>query len=77
VTEPHREHLYQRLVRAGASHRAVTLGLGTAAAVLTAAAAAAWRGGPGAAFAALGLAVSLSVGEWALVRARERRGAAS
>jgi Fuc2NAc and GlcNAc transferase len=77
VTEPHREHLYQRLVRAGASHRAVTLGLGTGAAVLTAAAAAAWRGGPGAAFAALGLAVSLSVGEWALVRARERRVAAS
>ena len=72
-TEPHREHLYQRLVRAGASHRAVTLGLGGAAVLLTLAALAGWHAGTAAELAALAVAVTFTAGEWAAVRARERR----
>jgi Fuc2NAc and GlcNAc transferase len=70
-TEPHREHLYQRLVRAGATHRTVTLALGAGAAVLTAAALAGWRYGGAAEWLALGLAGALTAAEWAWARARE------
>ena len=76
-TEPHREHLYQRLVRAGASHRQVTTVLGAGAAVLTAAAMAAWRAGAPGELAALAVALSFTAGEWALVRAREGKAAAA
>ena len=76
-TEPHREHLYQRLVAAGMSHRAVTLGLAAGAAALTAAALAGWRYGRPAELFALALAGSLTVAEWAVVRSREKRPAVS
>jgi Fuc2NAc and GlcNAc transferase len=75
-TEPHREHLYQRLVRAGASHRQVTTALGAGAALLTAAALLAWRSGAAGQLAALAMALSFTAGECALVRAREGRAAA-
>jgi glycosyltransferase WbpL len=75
--QPHREHLYQRLVRAGSSHPAVAAGIGAGSAVLTAAALAGWRGGAAWELAAALCALVLFTGEWALVRAREARAGAA
>jgi Fuc2NAc and GlcNAc transferase len=57
--EAHRQHLYQRLVAAGASHARVTTGLGLGALVLTGAALYGWYGqGTALAWLALGLALA-------------------
>jgi UDP-N-acetylmuramyl pentapeptide phosphotransferase/UDP-N-acetylglucosamine-1-phosphate transferase len=67
--EPHREHLYQRLVAPGRGHAAVTLALGLGALALTAAALAAWRSGSAlAGWAALAVAVAAFSAELASVR---------
>lgn len=75
--EPHREHLYQRLVRIGASHRTVAAGIGTGSAVLTAAALVGWRAGTAVELAAALFALALFTAEWAVVRAREARAGAA
>jgi UDP-N-acetylmuramyl pentapeptide phosphotransferase/UDP-N-acetylglucosamine-1-phosphate transferase len=74
--EAHREHLYQRLVAAGATHRAVALAIGAGSALLTAAALLAWRRDGALEVAAAALAASLFAAEWIAVRAREARRAA-
>jgi Fuc2NAc and GlcNAc transferase len=70
--EPHREHLYQRLVASGWSHRQVSGLVGTGSAVLTVAGAWALRqsGGAGA-WALLGLALVLFAVEVSVVRRGE------
>ena len=74
--EAHREHLYQRLVASGSSHRAVALALGGGALLLTAAALLGWRGGNTFEFAAALAALALFAAEWRAVRVRERPPAA-
>lgn len=60
VWEPHRTHLYQRLVQTGLSHDRVTLRIMVPAAVIAVVGVAAFRGGgPKHGWAALGLAVIL------------------
>jgi Fuc2NAc and GlcNAc transferase len=71
--EPHREHLYQRLVRTGATHRAVALAVGGGSVLLTALGLAAWRAGAGLESAAVLVALVLFAAEWYAVRAREAR----
>ena len=71
--QAHREHLYQRLVAAGASHRDVTLALGAGAAVLTAGALLGWRVGARAELGVLALAAGLTALEWRGARASEKR----
>jgi UDP-N-acetylmuramyl pentapeptide phosphotransferase/UDP-N-acetylglucosamine-1-phosphate transferase len=68
--EAHREHLYQRLVAAGATHRTVALALGGGALVLTAAALAGWRRGPAFESIAALVAMALFALEWRAVRGR-------
>ena len=66
---PHRDHAYQRLVRAGASHAAVAASIALGSAALTAAAVAAWpdlRGRAG--WALLAIALVLFVIEAAAAR---------
>lgn len=75
--ESHREHLYQRLVKTGASHRAVALGIGAGSTALTAAALWAWRADAVASATALAVALALFAAEWRVVRARESRLAAA
>jgi UDP-N-acetylmuramyl pentapeptide phosphotransferase/UDP-N-acetylglucosamine-1-phosphate transferase len=68
---PHRDHLYQRLVRAGSSHAAVAGSIAAASAALTAAAVASWPGLSGrAGWALLAVAVVLFATEAALARHR-------
>jgi Fuc2NAc and GlcNAc transferase len=80
--EAHREHLYQRLVKSGASHAAVAVAVGAGAAVATGAALLGWRA-PGALEGLAGIVALVLFGaEWSAVRAREgqaaaRRGAAA
>jgi UDP-N-acetylmuramyl pentapeptide phosphotransferase/UDP-N-acetylglucosamine-1-phosphate transferase len=70
--QAHREHLYQRLVATGWGHAGVALGMGLAAAVLTAAALAALRSTrPAAWWAAVVLALLAVGAEVLLVRQRE------
>jgi UDP-N-acetylmuramyl pentapeptide phosphotransferase/UDP-N-acetylglucosamine-1-phosphate transferase len=71
--EAHREHLYQRLVATGCSHRVVAAAIGAGSALLTAAAVLAWRAGAAAEAAAGLCALGLFAAEWAAVRAREAR----
>jgi glycosyltransferase WbpL len=71
--EAHREHLYQRLVKAGSSHRAVALAIGAGSAVLTFAALAGWRAGAAFEAAAALAALAFFAAEWAVLRAREAR----
>jgi glycosyltransferase WbpL len=71
--EPHREHLYQRLVKAGSSHRAVALAIGAGSAALTGAALLGWRAGAAFEAAAALAALAFFAAEWAVVRAREAR----
>jgi Fuc2NAc and GlcNAc transferase len=69
---PHRDHAYQRLVRAGRSHAAVAASIALASAALTAAAVVAWPGlGGRAGWAVLALAVGLFVTEAAVARHRD------
>jgi Fuc2NAc and GlcNAc transferase len=79
--EGHREHLYQRLVDTGSTHRAVALALGGGAVVLTGAALLGWRAGGALEAGAALLALGLFAAEWQAVRAREgeaaRRGTAA
>jgi Fuc2NAc and GlcNAc transferase len=75
--EAHREHLYQRLVKAGATHRAVALAVGGGSVLLTAAALLAWRAGGGLEAAAALLALGLFAAEWNAVRAREAKAEAA
>jgi UDP-N-acetylmuramyl pentapeptide phosphotransferase/UDP-N-acetylglucosamine-1-phosphate transferase len=66
---PHRDHAYQRLVRAGASHATVAAFIAIGAAALTAAAVVAWPGiGGRAGWALLAVAVGLFVTEAAVAR---------
>jgi UDP-N-acetylmuramyl pentapeptide phosphotransferase/UDP-N-acetylglucosamine-1-phosphate transferase len=71
--EAHREHLYQRLVKAGATHRAVALAIGGGSLLLTAVALGGWRAGAALEAAAALVALALFAAEWAAVRAREAR----
>lgn len=72
--EAHREHLYQRWVRAGARHATVAGWLGLGAFATSAAALVGWRtGGAGWAWAALAVGAAAVAGEWAHVRRLERR----
>lgn len=67
--EPHRQHLYQRLVTAGWSHARVASLLGLGAVALTTAALLAWRViEPGWGWAALAFATTIFAGEWMLAR---------
>lgn len=71
--EGHREHLYQRWVRAGASHATVASWLGVGALVTSAAALVGERTGSAAwAWVALAIGVAAVAGEWARVRRLER-----
>ncbi|HEX6739043.1 MAG TPA: SDR family NAD(P)-dependent oxidoreductase [Vicinamibacteria bacterium] len=69
--QPHREHLYQRIVDAGASHGQVALAIGVGSAVVSVAALLAWREGAPA-WGALGLAVGLFAVEAWIVRELRR-----
>jgi Fuc2NAc and GlcNAc transferase len=72
--EAHREHFYQRWVRAGASHAVVASALGAAAVPLTALAVAGWqRSGAPWTWLALLAGTAMLSGEWALVRRLERQ----
>lgn len=75
--EPHREHLYQRLVSTGTSHRAVALGVGSGSALLTGAALWGWHAGGWVPAGAGLLALGLFAAEWSVVRAREARAGAA
>jgi UDP-N-acetylmuramyl pentapeptide phosphotransferase/UDP-N-acetylglucosamine-1-phosphate transferase len=68
---PHRDHAYQRLVRAGRSHATVAASIAVASAFLTAAAAACWPviGGP-AGWGLLAVAAALFAAESAAARPR-------
>jgi hypothetical protein len=69
---PHRDHAYQRLVRAGRSHAAVAAAIALASAALTAAAVAVWPGlGGRAGWALLAMALGLFVTEAAVARHRD------
>ena len=66
---PHRDHLYQRLVRAGRSHAAVAASIAAASAALTAAAVVSWPGlGGRAGWAILAVALALFATEAAVAR---------
>ena len=68
---PHRDHAYQRLVRAGASHRAVAASIAIGSAALTAAAVLSWPGiGGRAGWALLAVALALFVTEAAVASHR-------
>lgn len=74
--EAHREHLYQRWVRMGAGHGAVTASLGVGALATSALALLAWRTGLAMwGWIALGTGAAIVAGEWAWVRGLERRAA--
>lgn len=74
VLAAHREHVYQRLVDGGLSHREVALGVGLGSAVLTAMALAAWWSArPPLAWLALALAVAAFAVELLLLRGRGGR----
>jgi len=69
---PHRDHVYQRLVRAGASHRAVAASIALGSAALTAAAGVAWPGlGGRAGWALLAIALAMFATEAAVARRRD------
>jgi Fuc2NAc and GlcNAc transferase len=71
---PHRRHVYQRLVGSGWSHARTSALIGAGSALLTAAGLLAWhRSEPPAAWAALGLAISLFLAELFVARRREAR----
>jgi UDP-N-acetylmuramyl pentapeptide phosphotransferase/UDP-N-acetylglucosamine-1-phosphate transferase len=77
ILRAHRSHLYQRLVVAGWSHRAVTLlyaGLAAVGGVLAVAYTERW---PGSDWAAILTPPALFAGLWVLVCAREKRTAAA
>ena len=71
--EAHREHLYQRLVKAGTSHRVAASAIGAGSALLTAAALLGWRAGAAVEAAAAVAALIFFAAEWTVVRAREAR----
>jgi UDP-N-acetylmuramyl pentapeptide phosphotransferase/UDP-N-acetylglucosamine-1-phosphate transferase len=71
--EGHRDHLYQRLVAAGWTHRAITLAVGAGGALLTGAALLGWRAGAPLETATVLVAMGLFALEWRTVRACERR----
>jgi Fuc2NAc and GlcNAc transferase len=68
--EPHREHVYQRLVATGLGHAPVAAGLGAGSVLLTGLALLAWRRGGGWDWAALAAAVSLFAVELLLLARR-------
>jgi Fuc2NAc and GlcNAc transferase len=71
--EAHREHLYQRWVRAGASHSRVAAALGAASAVVTAVAWVGWqRREPAWTWSALVLAGTALAADWGWVRRIEQ-----
>ncbi len=70
VWEPHREHAYQRVIRAGGSHRAVALGAAALNLVLGGLALAVWRGPLEAGYALAGAGAVL-VGAYLGVQAVE------
>jgi Fuc2NAc and GlcNAc transferase len=71
--EAHREHLYQRLVKAGTSHGVAASAIGGGSALLTAAALLGWRAGAAMEAAAAVAALIFFAAEWSVVRAREAR----
>jgi Fuc2NAc and GlcNAc transferase len=72
--EAHRQHLYQRWVAAGASHRRVAAWIGVGSVAITLPALLAWRSGDRSwAWAALALGVALFGLEWGIVVRAERR----
>ncbi|MBM3481613.1 MAG: undecaprenyl/decaprenyl-phosphate alpha-N-acetylglucosaminyl 1-phosphate transferase, partial [Alphaproteobacteria bacterium] len=71
--EAHREHLYQRLNRAGHGHRAVTLRV--AGLVVACGVAATWIEGVASGWACVGVALALQCAWFAAVRRAERRAA--
>lgn len=72
--QPHREHLYQRLVARGWDHARVTMGIGVGSALLTGMVLAAWKAQASRwAWVTLAAALALFCAEWFVVRRQEFR----